>query len=330
MTTSARPHARPLLVVDDPGFLRHDTGGGDHPESPARLLAIRRRLAAGPLAKRLAIHHSRPAERAWLTAIHSENYLLRFEEEALVGRSYLGHPDNQMCPETYQTALLAAGAGPRAIDLLEAGEGDLAFCPVRPPGHHAERALPLGFCFLNNIAVAARYWQQRYGRRRIMIIDFDAHHGNGIQAAFEEDPEVLYASIHEHPTWSFPGTGLGEETGSGAGRGATLNLPLPPGSGDETALRLIEERLAPAVAAFRPEALIIGAGFDGHREDDMSGLAYSHEFFRHCGRLVAVWAARHCRGKALTILEGGYPPQLLAEAVETYLTALIDCKEQIL
>ncbi|MFU8818839.1 MAG: histone deacetylase [Desulfurivibrio sp.] len=317
------PLSSPLLIIQDQGFLRHDTGP-DHPEGAWRLTTIAERLLSGHLADKVAAFVSRPAQRHELTAVHDENYLLRFEEAALTGRSHLDHPDNQICYDSYQAALLAAGAGPTAIDLLEAGEGRAAFAAVRPPGHHAERSSALGFCFLNNAAVAARYWQDRHRRRRVMIIDWDAHHGNGIQAAFEEDPEVFYLSIHEHPTWSFPGTGWSEERGCGPGRGATLNLPLPPGADDAALLRLIEEKVAPALAVFRPQALIIGAGFDGHRDDDMSGLAYSSQLYRRLGVLAASWAQTYCPGRLLSLLEGGYRPQILARCVEYYLTGLLE------
>lgn len=317
-----------LLLISDDDFLHHDTGQ-DHPESPQRLQAIKQHWAAG-----FPGHHipagaigalpPRPASRRELTAIHAEEYLLRLEEAALAGRGYLDHPDNRLSYDSYRVALLAAGAGPAAIDALEKNHVTAAGALVRPPGHHAERAAPLGFCLLNNAAVAARYWQQRHRRQRIMIIDWDAHHGNGIQAAFEDDPEVFYLSIHEHPTWSFPGTGWSEERGHGPARGTTLNLPLPPGSGDESVLRLLKELIDPVIGSFAPEALIIAAGFDGHRDDDMSGLSYSSELYHHLGQHAAASAARHCPGRLLFVLEGGYQPTLLATCLGNFLAGLLE------
>lgn len=310
---------RPITILSHPAYLQHDTGGGEHPEVPARMTAILDRLTQGPLQSVIGCRRPPEAERRLILAVHDESYLFRFEEAALSGRSYLGHPDNQMGYESYRVAQLAAGAGPAGIDLLEQGNTRHAFCCVRPPGHHAERAVALGFCFFNNVAIAARYWQERYGRRKIAIIDWDAHHGNGIQAAFEEDPEVLYISMHEHPTFSFPGTGYAEETGTGAGKGTTLNIPLLPGADDGKALAAVVRHVEPALARFRPEAIIIAAGFDGHRLDDMSGLAFSSDLYRLLGTYAAAWGEQYGNGKVLSVLEGGYHLESLADGVEQYL-----------
>ncbi len=313
-----------LHHITHPRYLRHDTGNGDHPEIPARLTAINRGLGSQAGRFKLVTVEPRPATRYWLLKIHSENYLLRFEETALSGRSWLSHPDNQLGYETYEIAQLAVGAGLAGIDLMEGGKKPpVVFCSVRPPGHHAEKALPLGFCFLNNVAVAARYWQERYHRRRIAIIDFDAHHGNGIQAAFEEDPEVFYISIHEHPTFSFPGTGHAEETGTGRGLGTTLNIPLLPGKGDAEVQDAFLRLIAPALADFQPEAILIAAGFDGHRLDDMSGLTYSTELFGWLGNQLNDLARRHCQGRMVSILEGGYHLPSLGASVLQYCTGLM-------
>jgi acetoin utilization deacetylase AcuC-like enzyme len=317
------PPPKPLTLISHPRFLDHDTGGQGHPEVPARLTAIAARLAAGPLAPFITPTDAiEAAEWQRLTACHDETYLYRFEEAALAGHSWLDHPDNQLCFGTYEAALLAAGAGIGGIDLLESGGAEVVFGAVRPPGHHAEQGMALGFCFFNNVAVAARYWQQAHGRRKIMIIDWDAHHGNGIQAAFEEDPEVFYISLHEHPTFSFPGTGWAEDIGSGAGRGTTLNLPLPPGTGDDVVLAVLRDKVAPVIERFRPDALIVAAGFDGATEDDMSGLAYSPALFGRLGSMTATWGERYCRGRVLSLLEGGYHLESLARGVEAYLCGL--------
>lgn len=310
--------------ITHPDYFRHDTGGEDHPEIPARLEVIAAAISDLAPTCQVSTIKPTPAEKEWLRKIHPEEYLLRFEEIALSGRSYLGHPDNQLGYETYAIALLAAGAGLTGIDLLEKDPGATIFCSVRPPGHHAERATALGFCFLNNVAIAARYWQEAYARRRIAIVDFDAHHGNGIESAFAEDPDVFYASIHEHPTFSFPGTGYGEETGAGPGLGTTLNIPLLPGAGDEEVETAFAEQLEPALEKFRPEALIIAAGFDAHRLDDMSGLMFSTKIYGHMGRRLTALGRQLCDCRLLSILEGGYHLPSLADSVGEYCRALIE------
>jgi acetoin utilization deacetylase AcuC-like enzyme len=286
--------------------------------------AVAARLRTGPLAPVLV--DGRPDLAAWddLLAAHDESYLLRFEEAALSGREWFDHRDNQLGEGSYQAALAAAGAGIAAIDRVEAGRAPLAFCAVRPPGHHAERARALGFCFVNNVAVAARHWRRAHARRRVLVLDFDAHHGNGIQHAFEADPELLYVSLHEHPSFSFPGTGYAEETGSGPGEGATLNVPLLPGARDAAALEALEQRVDPVVAAFRPEAIVVAAGFDGHLLDDMSGLAWSTGLYRRIGRAVAAWARELTGGRVVSILEGGYHIGALCDSVEEYLLGLME------
>lgn len=310
-----------FIIINHPVYLAHDTGGNFHPEIPERMTCILDQLCSSSLAPYLSILEPRKAEWEWLTSFHQENYLLRFEEAALSGKSFLDHPDNQLCFDSYEAALFSAGAGLNGIDFLEGGE-NLVFCAVRPPGHHAEKNVSLGFCFINNVVISTRYWQQKYHRSRLAIIDWDAHHGNGIQSAFEEDPDILYVSLHEHPTYSFPGTGYSEDTGSGAGEGTTLNIPLPPGADDREVLKAVSRQIEPALSGFSPEAIIIAAGFDGHVNDDMSGLAYSTELYGQLGRFASDWGNRYGRGRVLTILEGGYHPPSLAESVEAYLRSL--------
>jgi acetoin utilization deacetylase AcuC-like enzyme len=313
---------REFILMSDERTLDHATWGG-HPETRERVTAVCGRLRAGALAPSLIEQRPRAADWETILAAHDEDYLLRFEEAALSGREWFDHRDNQIGEGSYRAAVLAAGAGPSAIDLIEAGVAPLAFCAVRPPGHHAERAKALGFCFLNNAVIAARHWQKAHGRRRVLVFDFDAHHGNGIQHAFEADPDVLYVSLHEHPTFSFPGTGYAEETGIGPGEGATLNIPLLPGARDAVALEALAERIDPAVRAFRPEAIVVAAGFDGHLLDDMSGLGYSTDLFKRLGQAVSLWAADLTGGRALTLLEGGYHLGALCDGVEQYLFGLL-------
>lgn len=317
-------HGSSLILVTDPAYSRHDTGGGEHPEIPERLQVIREAFDHSPFAQSIHVLSPRPASRTELLSFHDEAWLFRFEEAVLSGRTYVDHPDNQVCYESYAIATLSAGAGLSGIDHIEQGAGrDVIFCLTRPPGHHAEANQPLGFCFFNNCVIAARYWQNRYGRNRVAVLDFDAHHGNGIQSALESEPDTCYISIHEHPSFSYPGTGWEEERGLGAGQGTVLNLPLPPGAGEEQVRRLL-----PKIRSFfeemQPEALIIGAGFDAHVEDEMSGLAFSTPLYTKLGRFISELGRDFCSNRVLSILEGGYHLPRLGESAAAYIAGLLE------
>ncbi|OCC14577.1 Deacetylase [Dissulfuribacter thermophilus] len=294
----------------------------DHPESPERLKVILKRLKESILGPSLKIVKADKAKREYLKLVHSDEYLFRFEETCLSGKEFFGHPDNSVSYDTFEASLYAVGACLKGVDLIEAGEAKYVFCCVRPPGHHAEAEIPLGFCFLNNVAITARYWQSVYGREKIAIIDWDAHHGNGIEGVFLEDPTVLYISIHEHPTFSFPGTGYSEDRGEGQGRGATLNIPLPPGAGENEVMEILKEEVNIALESFNPQVIIIAAGFDGHEMDDMSGLSYPTRVYGNLGIAARLWADKYCGGRLLTILEGGYHLEALSASCERYLGGL--------
>ena len=311
-----------LAIITDHRYLDHDTGGGDHPEIPARLEVIRDRLQTSDCFPTLHFYSPEDASRERLLAVHDEAWLFRFEEGALSGRTYIDHSDNQIGYDSYDVAVLAAGAGITAINLLESGVESQAFCLVRPPGHHAEKKMPFGFCFFNNCVIAARYWQELYGVKRIVIFDFDAHHGNGIQSAFEREEDSYYISIHEHPSFSYPGTGYADEVGLEAGRGSILNLPLLPGGSDADVLQLLETSVTEALERWKPEALIVAAGFDAHIQDTMSGLSYSTDLYRQIGLQIRRWSERYCPGRLLSILEGGYELESLADSVEAYVSGL--------
>ncbi len=312
-----------LTLISDQRYLQHDTGGEPHPEIPERLHTIHQALEASSYFSDLNRVHPRIAEREWLLAAHDESWLFRFEEEVLSGKTYIDHVDNQIGYESYTIAMLAAGAGLTAIDLLEDNDADNVFCLVRPPGHHAEAKTPFGFCFFNNCVVAARYWQRKYNKKRILIFDFDAHHGNGIQSAFEEEYDTFYISIHEHPSFSYPGTGYADDKGIGEGKGTILNLPLHPGADDKQVMELLEKVISPQLEEWRPDALVIAAGFDAHVADDMSGLQYSTEIYSNIGMTIQGWAQQYTEGKILSILEGGYELSVLGESVEAYVSGLL-------
>lgn len=311
-----------IVLLTDPGLLLHDTGGGLHPEVPERLTVIGDHLRRQFGESGLRTAEPGTAQWPWLLEAHDEGYLLRFEEAALAGRSWFDHRDNGLSYYTYDAALTAAAAGPAAVEVIEGGGEEVPFCLVRPPGHHAESARAMGFCFLNNAVIAVRYWQRTHERKRIAVVDWDAHHGNGIQHAFEGDGDVLYISIHEHPTFSFPGTGYAGEKGVGEGAGATLNLPLQPGGGDDAVRRAVGEKIESALENFAPDGLVVAAGFDGHLQDDMSGLAFSTGLYGELGAAARRWAGDLCGGRLVSILEGGYHLPVLGESVGAYLAGL--------
>lgn len=315
-----------ITIITDPALSRHDTGGGDHPEAPERLRVITDQLNHGSLSGRIRYLPSRPAQRSELLAFHTEDWLFRFEEAVLSGRTYIDHPDNQVCYDSYEIATLSAGSGLVGVDVIEQNPGSVVFCQTRPPGHHAEPNMPFGFCFYNNCVIAARYWQRQYHRHRVCVFDFDAHHGNGIQTAFEEEADTSYISIHEHPSFSYPGTGWAEDRGLGAGKGTILNLPLPPGAGAEQVLRLFP-RIRKFLDIMQPDALVVGAGFDAHRQDDMSGLAFTVDLYRQIGTFVMELARDYTQGRVVSLLEGGYFLEKLGICVEAYLSGLVENKE---
>ncbi len=232
-------------------------------------------------------------------------------------------PDNQMCAQTYEAALLAAGGVLEACRAIMERRLDNAFCAVRPPGHHAEVNRAMGFCYFNNVAIAARFMQKQFGIYRVGIVDFDVHHGNGTQHIFEDDPSVYYYSIHQHPSFAYPGTGREFEYGRGDGYGFTKNSPALPGQGDDDYRRLLERDLFPAFAEFMPEVIIVSAGFDGHREDDMSDIMLSTEFYTWIMQKIVEMANAYCGGRLVSVLEGGYClerlPELARHHVETLL-----------
>ncbi len=315
-----------LTIITDPALELHDTGGGEHPEVPERLRVIRDALAKSPLSPKITVQAPRPATRKELLTFHDESWLFRFEEAVLSGRTYVDHPDNQVCYESYAIATLSAGSGLVGIDCLEDSGKEAVFCLTRPPGHHAEPNQPLGFCFFNNCVVAARYWQRHYGRKQILVFDFDAHHGNGIQTAFESDADCAYVSTHEHPSFSFPGTGWAEERGIGPGKGTILNLPLSPGAGREHIVRLLP-KIHDFIGQIKPEAIIIGAGFDAHVDDDMSGLSFPTSLYRELGVFIHELGQEYCAGRVLHILEGGYHLPSLGVSAKAYLSGLLGSTE---
>lgn len=303
-----------------PAFLAHDTGPA-HPERPARLMAILERLGESGLGEELTCAEARSADRAWIERVHAPEYVSEVERAIARGERLLDEGDTVVSKGSWLAAATAVGAALGAADRVLAGEWRNAFVAARPPGHHALRARAMGFCIFGNVAVLARYLREEHGLERVAILDWDVHHGNGTQAAFEEDPSVFFASMHQFPHW--PGSGAASERGSGAGEGATLNCPLAPGSGDREWLAALEREVLPAIEAFRPQALLISAGFDAHEADPLSQARVSTEGFRAMTRLALELAERCCQGRTISVLEGGYELGALADSVQAHLEELL-------
>jgi acetoin utilization deacetylase AcuC-like enzyme len=309
----------PTGLVTDPGFLAHDTGPS-HPESPRRLEAIQRRLESSDVSKRLLRLPAPLVDRTWLETVHTPRHVDRIESVAPENGYVYLDADTPMSPGSYRAALQAVGGTLAAIDAVMEGRIANAFCAIRPPGHHAEPTRAMGFCLFNNVAVAARYVQRRHHVDRVLILDWDVHHGNGTQAAFYDDATVLYVSLHQYP-W-YPGTGSADERGDGAGEGYTLNVPLAAGRGDDEYLSAFDVRIAPAVRAFAPEFVLISAGFDAHRDDPLAMMNLTEAGYRAMTDAVLTWAAESAHGRIVSCLEGGYNLTALANSVETHVRTL--------
>jgi acetoin utilization deacetylase AcuC-like enzyme len=308
----------------DERFFNHVTGP-HHPETPERLSAIYSGIKEKGLLEHLTMIEALPAERMWIELVHDKAYVDRFEAACRDGQTTFDSADNQMGPDTFQTALLAVGGVLDTLDRIVADEIDNAFCAVRPPGHHAERDKAMGFCYLNNAAIAAAYLQTKWFLQRVAIIDIDVHHGNGTQHIFEEDDTVFYYSIHQHPSFAYPGTGRAFESGEKRGVGYTCNATVLPGQGDDFYREAISGDLATAMQRFRPEFMIVSVGFDAHVDDDMSDVALSTEGYSWVMRQLVDIGSRVADGNLISILEGGYDlsrlPELAGNHVEILLNA---------
>ncbi len=311
-----------VAYVYHPDYLLH-APSFEHPESPDRLIAIDEHLRRnGLMAALVPVAPGEPCEEDVLR-VHDPEYLRRLELACRRGDLTLESEDTYLNKNSYGIALLAAAGAVAGADAVAEGRVDRAFCAVRPPGHHAGRAEGMGFCLLNNAAIAARYLQARHGVSRILIVDWDVHHGNGTQSIFLSDPTVFFFSIHENPTFLYPGTGRRWEIGRGAGEGYTLNAPMAPGSGDAEYRMAFEQLLPPAMDRFRPEFIIVSAGFDAHRDDPLADIQLTAEGYGFMTRFVADISNEWCGGRIVSILEGGYERESLTQCTERHIRELM-------
>ena len=305
----------------DEAFLAHETGP-DHPECPERLISVLQRLGDSGTLEKLRLTAPAPASRDSIERLHSPTHVDHVAQLSDQGGLVAATPDTVASPNTYRAALLAAGAVQTAVRMVAEGDVPNAFCAVRPPGHHAEQSRPMGFCFFNNVAVGARYAQENCGLKRIAIVDWDVHHGNGTQHLFEEDPSVLFFSIHQYP--HYPGTGGSNETGFGPGAGLTVNVPVPAGVGDAEYAEIFRNRLKPAIERFEPDLILISAGFDAHQGDPLGSIHLTDDGFALLTEQVMEMALAHCDGRLVSVLEGGYALDLTAGAVQAHIQKLLN------
>ena len=307
------------VVIYDDIYLKHDTGP-NHPENSARIINTIKHLRSANCWQKLDIKKPRAATVTEVSAIHSTSQIEQVAEIARSGGEYLD-PDTYVSSDSYEAALNAAGAPLTAIDLIMDKKADNAFCLVRPPGHHATPEKGMGFCLFNNVAIAAKYIQSRYSLDRIVIIDWDVHHGNGTQDAFYDDPSVMYFSMHRYPF--YPGTGAEEETGKDSGSGFTINIPLSYNTEPQEYLKFFEEILEKRIKPFKPQFILISSGFDAYRLDPISGLSLEASDYNKLTKLTQNVAKDCCDGRIVSCLEGGYHLLDLPKCIEEHLNGLM-------
>jgi acetoin utilization deacetylase AcuC-like enzyme len=314
--------ARPTGFLYDDIYLKHLSGNSGHPERPERLTAIWNRLQKAGLINDMHRLAPRRATDDELALVHERSYIQLVRRELANVRGYeeLSTGDTLVSADSLDAALFASGGVLNGVDAVMTGKVKNAFCAVRPPGHHAGPTRGMGFCIFNNVAIAARYAQKRYGVQRVLIVDQDYHHGNGTQDIFYEDGSVFYFSTHHYG--AYPGTGAASETGRGKGAGRILNVPLPPGAGDQQILQAFQTRLVPAARAFKPDLILISAGFDAMRNDGLGVFDVTPEGFAAIARVVVDLANEMCQRRVVSVLEGGYRLDGLADSVAAHVRVL--------
>jgi len=312
------------LLYTDPFFLEHETG--HHPECPDRLRAITARLEKANLIQKCRAGTFKPIGEEQVAKLHAPSMVAAAKQLAHYGGGRLD-ADTVVSPDSFNVALAAAGACVAAVDaVLAAKDAPNALCLVRPPGHHATPTHSMGFCLFNNVALAARHALRAHGLNRVLIVDWDVHHGNGTQDVFYEDPQVMFLSIHRYGMGFYPGTGAADETGSGKGLGHTRNVPLRHGTRRPDYLRAFQNALEEAADQVRPELVLVSAGFDAHAQDPIGSLGLDTEDFVKLTAQVLDVARVHASGRLVSCLEGGYNLDMLAESVQAHLEELLAYK----
>ena len=307
-------------LYTNPIFLEHDTG--QHPENANRLRAILDKLESDKLMGKFKVEAGRTATSAEIKMLHTEKLISEVETASESGAQTLHTRDCVISAQTYKASLHAVGSVLDAA--LEVAERrlDNAFCAVRPPGHHAEFDTAMGFCFFNNIALAAEFLSKEMGFQRILIIDFDVHHGNGTQHFFEERSDIFFVSMHQDPRTCYPGTGFAKENGRGGGTGYTLNVPVPPGIEDAEYLQIFSTNVKPKLEEYNPDFVLISAGFDAHRDDPLASLNLTESTFKKLSFELKRLAEQTAGGRMLSMLEGGYDLNALSSCVSEHLQIL--------
>lgn len=309
--------------ISDPFYLKHKNE--PHPENPGRLNAIQKNIESSKYYNNLTLIQPRKATVEDIAKVHGTGYIRSVEDSCRNGVRNLD-ADTVISSDSYQAALLSAGAGLEALDKILEGTVGNAFCAVRPPGHHAEQNKAMGFCLFNNVGVIARYAQDVKNIQKIFIFDWDVHHGNGTQHSFYKDSSIYYSSIHQYPF--YPGTGGVDETGTGDGLGSNLNLPMRAYSCDADYINAIEHKLIPVIQKFNPDLIIISAGFDAHENDPLAQINLSTDCYGKMTQKLMEIANDVCNGRILSMLEGGYDYSALADSVQLHVETLSSSQSQ--
>ncbi len=319
-----QPADLPTAFFYHPDFLKHNPGS-HHPECAQRLIRIIERLHADHLWEKLAHPEPRPASMETIALVHDPAYIQLAQREIQEGRASLSTGDTAVCKESWNAALLAAGAVTGAVDLVMAGRAANAFCAVRPPGHHARpKRGGMGFCIFNNVAIGLRHAQRVHKRDRLLLVDWDVHHGNGTQDTFYSDGSVM--QFHTQQRGIYPGSGWEDEQGEGPARGLVMNFPLPRGTGNEEFQRLYQEKLVPAARRFKPQIILVSAGYESHKDDLLGSLGLDEKGFAVLTQIVKSLADELCRGRLVMVLEVGYNLDATAASVSATVRALLSLK----